>query len=131
MENQNLIKPEVSKQWLASKLTEVNNRERVIGRALLAIYKNQTYSEQSTSSTKNNNGIGFCKPDARIGSIGARMYKAHGRLEPWVIDIWMRPAKDGTPRICKYAAQLQEIALEKYNVLVERQHSVNSKVVLL
>lgn len=105
------MKPEVTKEWLAFKVAA--NPHKVIGRALLAIYKNQTFAEQSTNSTKNENGIGFCKPDARVGSIGARMYKAHAKLEPWIIDVWTRPAKDGYPRICKYAAQLNTIAQMK------------------
>jgi len=125
MNTENVVKPEVSKVWLAEKLADPQNQERVIGRALLAIYKNQTLSEQSQTVTKVNNGIGFCKPDARVGSIGARMYKAHTKLEPWVIEIWMRPAKDGFPRICKYATQLNAIAAEKYHMLLEKSKSAN------
>jgi hypothetical protein len=104
-------KPAVTKEWLAAKIKE--NPARTIGRALLAIYKNQTMSEQSASSTIVQNGIGFCKPDARVGTIGARMYQAHARLDQWCIDVWMRPARDGYPRICKYADQLNAISEEK------------------
>lgn len=112
-------KPAVTKEWLAAKIKK--NPNRVIGRALLAIYKNQTFSEQSSSSTIVQNGIGFCKPDARVGGIGARMYKATGRLDQWCIDVWMRPAKDGYPRICKYADQLSNIAEDKKKVISERR----------
>lgn len=101
-------KPVVTKEWLNAKLQE--NPIKVVGRALAAIYKNQTANEQASTSTKYNNGIGFAKPDARVGSIGARMFNARGTLQQWVVDIWMRPAKDGLPRICKYANQLQYIA---------------------
>ena len=127
MENQieGLVKPEVTKVWLANKLANDLTREKVIGRALLAIYKNQTYEEQSQTITKVNNNIGFCKLDARVGSIGARMYQAHSKLDQWLIDIWMRPAKDGLPRICKYANQLNEIAADKYKMLVEKSKSSN------
>lgn len=111
-------KPEVTKDWLASKIKE--NPSRVIGRALLAIYKNQTSSEQQTSSTKIHNGIGFSKPDARVGTIGARMYQAHAKLQDWVVDVWSKPAKDGYPRICKYVGQLNEIAKEKYQHVESR-----------
>lgn len=113
MEAQN--KPEVTKEWLANKIKE--NPSRTIGRALAAIYKNQTRSEQTTTSTRVNNGIGFSKPDARIGTIGARMFNAHSKLDNWVIDIWSKPARDGYPRICKYANQLQAIAETKKSEL--------------
>jgi len=113
-------KPAVTKEWLAAKIKE--NPNRVIGRALLAIYKNQTMSEQSASSTIVQNGIGFCKPDARVGTIGARMYQAHARLDQWCIDVWMKPAKDGYPRICKYADQLNNISEDKRKLIGERRN---------
>lgn len=117
-------KPAVTKEWLANKIKD--NPSRTIGRALLAIYKNQTLNEQSASSTIIQNGIGFCKPDARVGTIGARMYQAHARLDQWCIDVWMRPARDGYPRICKYADQLSTIAEEKKKMLHERSRVFGS-----
>jgi len=106
-------KPIVTKDWLANKIKE--NPNKIIGRALSAIYKNQTDIEQSYTLgvTIEKNGIGFCKPDARVGTIGARMFNSYGTLQDWVIKIWSAPAKDGYPRICKYANQLQQIADEK------------------
>lgn len=109
----------VTKEWLAAKVAA--NPSHVIGRALLAIYNNQTAQEQSFTSTVQRNGIGFSKPDARIGSIGARMFKAK-KLEPWVIAIWQKPAKDGLPRICKYADQLNMIANAKQRHLIVTDH---------
>jgi len=102
---------EVTKEWLQIQLRV--DTQRVLGRALMAIYKRQTSAEQSTNATKHNNGVGFSKPDARIGGIGARQYMDGGKVQPWVIDIWMYPAKDGLPRICKYAAQLDEVRKER------------------
>jgi len=104
-------KPIVTKDWLANKIKEDPNK--IIGRALAAIYVRQTGFEQSITGTVEANGVGFSKPDARIGSIGARMYHSHGALQAWVVKIWSTPAKDGYPRICKYANQLQQIADEK------------------
>ena len=120
-----IVKPAITKEWLANKLKDEQNREKVIGRALLAIYKNQTAQEQNTTCTTNKNGIGFCKPDARVGSIGARMYQSHAKLDKWVIEVWMRPAKDGMPRICKYWQQLQQIAEQKAQVVRESKVSRN------
>lgn len=113
MEAQIINKPVVTKEWLASRIAI--NPNKVIGRALAALYKNQTNTEQSYTqgATIQKNGIGFAKCDARIGTIGARMFNAHGNLQPWVIEVWTRPAKDGFPRICKYAGQLQAIAEAK------------------
>lgn len=106
----------VTKEWLAEKVKE--NPHRVIGRALLAIYQRQTYQEQSATATRVHNGIGFSKPDARIGSIGARMFNAN-KLAQWVVDVWLIPAKDGLPRICKYANQLNDIAVSRMEMWVQ------------
>ena len=114
MEAQNRInvnKPTITKEWLANKIKE--NPSKVIGRALLAIYKNQTSLEQNHATTNVRNGIGFAKPDARIGTIGARQFAAHSTIQHWVVKIWSSPSKDGYPRICKYAAQLNTIVLAK------------------
>jgi hypothetical protein len=128
---EHLAKPQVTKDWLVTKLSNEADRNRVIGRILSAIYKNQTFGEQVATTTKVNNGIGFCKPDARVGSIGARMYKSKGTLDKWVVDVWMKPARDGKPRICKYAEQLNSIAEEKYKALSERRVNTNFNVVQL
>ena len=104
-------KPIVTKEWLATRIQQDPNK--IIGRALVAIYKNQTPTEQSTISTLQLNGIGFSKADARVGTIGARMFNSHGTLQEWVVKVWSRPTKDGFPRICKYANQLQSIAQAK------------------
>ena len=127
---ENVSKPEVSKEWLHLKLQDPCNQERVIGRALLAIYKNQTQSEQDQTITKVCNGVGFCKPDARVGSIAARMYQAHAKLDQWIIDVWMKPARDGKPRICKYAEQLNVIANTKYAALIARRPTIKYVVTL-
>jgi len=101
----------VTKEFLAEKIKE--NPGRVIGRALLALFNNQTNAEQVYTTTIIQNGIGFAKPDARIGTIGARQFRSHGKLDKWVIEIWSKPARDGFPRVCKYAEQLNAIAVQK------------------
>lgn len=115
MEAQEVKPQEVTKEWLAARVNA--NPSKVIGRALLAIYSSQTEAEQSSSATRFKNGVGFSKPDARVGSIGARMFQAHGVLDSWLIKLWVRPSKDGLPRICKYAGQLNEIAKQKQRAL--------------
>lgn len=102
---------EVTKEWLMIQLQI--DTQKVLGRALLAIFKRQTWDEKSMNKTKNNNGVGFSKPDARVGCVAARMYMVYGRLDKWMVDVWMMKAKDGYPRICKYASQLNDIAKER------------------
>lgn len=102
---------EVTKEWLAERLRRAD-ANIVVGRALVAIYNRQTSAEQNATTTKNNNGEGFSKPDARIGSIGARMFLSKGQLVPWQLEIWLKE-KNGYPRICKYARQLNEVAKQK------------------
>lgn len=99
----------VTKQWLAGKLSEKPNY--VVGRALLAIYRLQIASEQRSGTTCLRNGVGFSKPDARTGSIGAKAFEATGKVPDWVAKIWISQDKSGFPRICKYARQLNKISL--------------------
>jgi hypothetical protein len=101
----------VTKEWLIDKINI--DPVRTVGRALVAIFKNQTGVEQSGNKTKNNNGIGFTKADARIGCIAAKYYLKHKSLEQWQLDIWLRSNKQGLPRIVKYASQLNAIANAK------------------
>lgn len=110
----------VTKEWLATKVAA--DPHRVIGRALAAIYARQTTQEQSGQYTQHDNGVGFSKPDARIGSIGARQF-ANVKMQGWIVAIWLRPAKDGYPRICKYAAQLNAIAITKAEKEKSRERS--------
>ena len=87
----------------------------VIGRALVGIYSNQTDQEKSSQSTIQHNDIGFAGCDARIGSICAKYYQKHKRLEKWMIDRWINPGSTGYSRITKYHRQLNIIAMNKQN----------------
>lgn len=90
----------------------MNGTIAVLGKALVAIYNRQTQDEQAAVATKIKNGVGFTGPDARIGTLGARHFLAHGTLPPWIVKAWL-VEKKGYPRICKYANQLNQIANEK------------------
>jgi hypothetical protein len=96
--------PIVTKQWLALKITE--DPVRTIGRALVAIFRNQTMEEQANCKTKLLNGRGFTKADGRIGALAAKYYLKNKKLEPWQLQHWLKPNAQGLPRIVKYAAQL-------------------------
>ena len=101
------MKKIVTKDWLASKVATDPNK--VIGRALLALLRNQTAEEQVGRVTVFKNGTGFAKPDARIGTLGAQAFQKTGTLPAWLLHAWAMP-KRGYPRICKYANQLNAIA---------------------
>lgn len=111
----------VTRESLAAMLAN-DNREyvaHVIGRALVAIFQRQTEDERSMNSTNKWNSIGFSGADALSGSMTAKTYiKRKNRqispvLEDWQVEKWLKPARNGFPRICKYADQLNSIAAEK------------------
>ena len=101
----------VTKEWLAAKVAA--NPSHVIGRVLVALLRRQTEMERHGSTTVVNNGVGFSKPDARIGTITAKTFLKYGELRPWQIVAWSKPNASGLPRIVKYAGQLNEIAIAK------------------
>ncbi len=86
----------------------------VVGRALVGIYSNQTADEQMQNSTTRHNGIGFAGCDARSGSLTAKFYLKHKRLEDWMVNNWLKVnSKTTYPRLCKYHNQLNQIAQTK------------------
>lgn len=92
-----------------------SNTITVLGRALVAIYNNQTGEEKASFSTKILNGVGFTGPDAKLGTRAAKEFIATGTLPDWLAKAWL-VEKAGYPRICKYARQLNEIANAKKSV---------------
>lgn len=105
----------VTKQSLARMLNEADaaKQAQIIGRALVALFERQTAAEQSSDSTDQSNNIGFASCDARSGSLTAKSYMRNRTLADWQVEAWMRPLRNGLPRICKYDRQLNEIAAEK------------------
>jgi len=87
----------------------------VVGKALWALFQRQTDAEQVTNETNRHNSIGFTGADAYSGSLSAKYYRKHKRLEDWMVDKWTRKAKNGFARLTKYHKQLNEVALEKKN----------------
>lgn len=103
----------VTKASLANLLNNPGRRVDVIGRALVALLAKQTTSEQASNHTEINNNIGFGGCDAKAGSLSAKFYIKYGTLLDWQVARWMKPTKDGFPRLCKYHKQLNEIAIAK------------------
>ena len=86
---------------------------RIVGRALLVLFNNQTKDEQSFNTTNKDNGIGFTGADAHSGCITAKTFTKRGTLEDWQVERWTRPAASGFSRLTKYHKQLNEAALAK------------------
>lgn len=105
----------ITKDSLQQMLTtaEADRQMHLVGRALVALLNRQTASEQQANATEQHNGVGFAGCDAKSGSLTAKTYLKYGRLEKWQIDKWMRPGRGGYARLCKYHAQLNQIAEEK------------------
>ncbi len=105
----------VSRDSLRNMLNNPNHDYvvRVIGRALVVLLKNQTSEEQTTNSTKVDNGIGFTGADAKSGSITAKYFIRHNTLLDWQVERWLKPASNGYPRLAKYHKQLNEAAKAK------------------
>lgn len=100
----------VTREWLRDKVAE--QPEKVVARALIAIYARQTDEEQRGGYTKFNNGRGFSGADAELGTKCAIAALAND-LRPWMVKIWSSVTRTGFPKICKYTRQLNEIAEEK------------------
>ncbi len=105
----------VTKESIQSMLDNPNHNYvmQVIGRALVGLYKRQTESEQIDNTTKIHNNIGFAGCDAKSGSLTAKYFLKHNKLEQWMIDNWTRRGTKGYSRLCKYHSQLNEIAINK------------------
>jgi hypothetical protein len=105
----------VTRDTIARMLDNPNRKyvEAVIGRALLALLDRQTADEKACADTREWNAVGFSGADARSGTLTAKFYAKHGCLLEWQVKKWTKPAKNGYPRLAKYAKQLNEIALEK------------------
>lgn len=84
--------------------------KRVVGRALVAIFNNQTESEKTGNTTEEFNGIGFSGADARSGALTAKTFLKRKTLEDWQVERWTRRGKNGFSRLTKYAKQLNHIA---------------------
>jgi len=89
-------------------------QQHIIGRALVAIFERQTQSEQCSDHTQEDNGVGFAGCDAEGGSKTAKSYLKRKALVQWQVEKWTRMSPTtGFSRICKYAGQLNQIAIEK------------------
>jgi len=103
----------VTKESLQKLLDDKRLRNQVIGRALVRIFERQIDNEKANNTTNVTNNVGFSSADAKQGSITAKTFLKRKDLLDFQVEYWMQPRKDGSPRICKYHRQLNEIAVAK------------------
>ena len=104
----------ITKDILTKMLNEASfdRQIKIIGRALVVLYNNQTASEQQTRTTTQSNNVGFASIDARNGSLTARTFIRTGTMQSWQLAKWME-IRNGYPKICKYHRQLNQAAIDK------------------
>lgn len=87
-------------------------------RAIVALYKYQTYQEQATDSTNDLNGVGFNAVDAYILSSFARQIMAGRQLSNRQLQISFK-------KLRKYAKQLSGIANQNQSPESTNNQSIN------
>lgn len=123
MAKKNSPPPLVTKQSLTDMLAAADDAKkvRIVGRALVALFNMQTESERQGDATTNHNGVGFTSCDGRTGSLSAKFFIKHGTLAAWQVKLWTDHTANGFPRICKYSRQLNDIAVERDQMLQARK----------
>lgn len=67
--------------WDKAKIIQaLQTNNKVVERAILAIYNLQTLDEQNSSETKHHNGVGFSGAHARLGTYYAKWIKSGNNL---------------------------------------------------
>lgn len=89
---------------------DFDKRKQIIGRACVALFKEQLKDERETNKTVTTNYKGFTAGDARQGSITAKYFIKNKSLLDWQVELWLKRDVRGTPRIVKYWKQLDRAA---------------------
>lgn len=84
-----------------------------IGKTLVNLYNRQTEDEKEAATTVEHNGRGFTSFDSYIGTQHAEYFLKYRTLTPGQVRYWTKEV-NGAPRICRYARQLNEIAVNMY-----------------
>lgn len=98
--------------------SNIENDDRWLVRAILAIYENQTNEEKSRESTDDDNGIGFTGLDARIFSSFSKQIIRH-RNEPFKqhpVPLSPKQMAIARKRMGKYSTQLTRIVRAKAGI---------------
>ena len=104
----------------------LRTNDKAVARALVALNKRQTDSEQATEQTRYRNGEGFRPCHARMGTSMAVFYKRRGYLTEKQVAYWRQTQRDGKMRIEIYAGQLVIVAEQRLAEKQVAQKSVDS-----
>lgn len=118
---------QVTRKWMIDYInTQPRPKvERMVGRALVALLRRQTEAEQIMNSTTLHNDVGFTGADGRSGCLTAKSYLKNKRLLDWQLNKWTKPNKRGIPRIAKYWKQLDEVAKEREQAVINKLKGVS------
>lgn len=95
-------------KWTAEQMAEfVQNNDKVLYGALLALYDCQTSDEKSSQETRYTNNVGFNGADSKFLSSVAESLKKYGRLTDKQKFVTRK-------KIAKYMGQITNLANERY-----------------
>lgn len=100
----------MSRDWTESQITNLlQNNNKFLARAIVALYKLQTQDEQRAKLTRYRNDVGFNAIDADfLSDLAQSAIDAHGRTGKYLLTTaQLNAARD---RMMKYSAQLTDIA---------------------
>lgn len=105
----------ITKDILQRMINEASpeRKKKIVGRALVIVFNNQTRDERAVDHTMVHNGIGFTGADAHSGSLTAKSFLRNHTLQDWQLERWIKPDRTGYSRICKYHSQINQAAVEK------------------
>lgn len=111
MKTQSIVTRDNLQQMLDN--ADAVKQQHIVGRALVALFERQTDDEKRVNDTRILNNAGFQGCDAKSGSITAKTYLKKKSLEGWQVERWTKKGVGGYARLCKYARQLNEVAIAK------------------
>lgn len=103
----------VTKESLRSLIYNPEKQNKAIGKALVALFNNQTNHEKIFNTVETRNKRGFSASDANRGTKDAKFYIENGFLDKSTVDYWMTKDITKTERIAKYHRQLNDTAIRK------------------
>ena len=94
----------MSEQWTADKIKElIQNRDEMVARCVVQLYKQQTRDEQDTATTRHLNGRGFTGREAEFGTSLALQVISKKKLTP-------RQTEAARKMCLRHVTQLTKIA---------------------
>ncbi len=103
----------VNRRWMKHEIHSfIQNDDRAVCRAILALFNQQTVHEQNTESTCYHNKRGFTGADAGFFSSLAKQISRYNSspIKKYKLPLSPKQIEIARPRLYKYATQLTKIA---------------------